>query len=105
MSQPALSNSLKQSNQKSLLRLAWEQLELSICLVAMVAMTIIVFAQVIARYVFHNSFEWAEEISRFLVVWITFGGSAYAFRKGAHIGVTAMVYNGPIKLDTKTGGS
>ncbi len=76
---------------KNKLRLMWENLELSICLVTMVAMTVIVFAQVVGRYLFSYSFGWSEEIARFLVIWVTFGGSAYAFRKGAHIGVTAVV--------------
>lgn len=79
------------TNAKSKLRLIWENLELSICLATMIAMTVIVFAQVVGRYVFSYSFSWSEEVARFLIVWVTFGGSAYAFRKGAHIGVTAVV--------------
>jgi len=69
----------------------WENLEISICVITMTAMVIIIFAQVIGRYVFNYSFSWSEEIARFLMVWMTFAGSAYAFRKGAHIGVTAIV--------------
>jgi TRAP-type C4-dicarboxylate transport system permease small subunit len=76
---------------KSKLRLMWENLEVSICLITMSFMVIIIFAQVISRYVFNASFSWSEEIARFLMVWVTFAGSAYAFRKGAHIGITALV--------------
>lgn len=47
--------------------------------------------QVVFRYGFHHSFSWTEEVSRFFIVWMTFGGSAYAFRKGAHMGVEALV--------------
>lgn len=82
----------------SKLHFAWENIELSICLICMVAMTAITFVQVIARYVFLNSLTWAEEICRFLVVWLTFAGSAYAFRKGAHVSITALADRLPNKL-------
>ena len=76
---------------KKVLSFIWENLELGICLVSMIGMTILTFSQVIARYVFDNSFSWTEEVTRYLMIWLTFGGSAYAFRMGAHIGVEALV--------------
>ncbi len=76
---------------KGKIRLLWENLEVSICMITMTLMVVIVFAQVVGRYVFNYSFSWSEEIARFLMVWITFAGSAYAFRMGAHIGVTVIV--------------
>ena len=83
---------------KSKIRVMWEHLEVSICMITMTLMVVIVFAQVVGRYVFNYSFSWSEEIARFLMVWITFAGSAYAFRMGAHIGVTAIVERLPGKL-------
>jgi len=99
LSQSSLSNQNEFKNKQSNKLLAfWGNLELSICLVSMVLMTLITFVQVIGRYVFNHSLGWSEEICRFLVIWITFGGSAYAFRKGVHIGVTALVNIMPSKL-------
>ncbi|MDW7677110.1 MAG: TRAP transporter small permease [Bacillota bacterium] len=83
---------------KSKIRLMWEHLEVSICMITMSLMVVIVFAQVVGRYVFNYSFSWSEEIARFLMVWITFAGSAYAFRMGAHIGVTVIVERMPRKI-------
>jgi TRAP-type C4-dicarboxylate transport system permease small subunit len=43
--------------------------------VIMFAMAIIVFTQVVARYVFNNAIPWPEEVVRAGVVWTTFLGS------------------------------
>ncbi|KJS83664.1 MAG: hypothetical protein JM58_12380 [Peptococcaceae bacterium BICA1-8] len=98
MSQAVLNNETEGVKGTSKIRYVWANLELSICFVSMVLVTVITFAQVVGRYVFSHSFGWSEEVSRFLVVWITFGGSAYAFRKGAHIGVTALINRVPAKF-------
>lgn len=51
------------------------------------AMTLVVFAQVVMRYVFKSPFIWAEELARYLLVWISCLGAAYGIRKGMHIAV------------------
>lgn len=73
-------------------------IESSICLVGMFGMTVVIFIHVIFRYVFNSPLQWSEEVSRFLTIWVTFGGSSYAFRKGAHVGVTAIVEAMPAHL-------
>jgi TRAP-type C4-dicarboxylate transport system permease small subunit len=55
---------------------------LFICFAILVA---IVFANVATRYVLHYSLAWAEELSRFLFVWITFIGSVIANDKFGHM--------------------
>lgn len=50
-------------------------------------MSIIVIAQVIMRYVFASPFVWAEEAARYLLIWISCLGSAYAVKKNMHISV------------------
>ena len=45
-------------------------------IVAMMAvMVALVFANVVGRYVFNRSFIWAEELSQYLMVWVTFLGA------------------------------
>lgn len=80
-----------QKQRKNILLSIFENVEIYICVISISAMTLITFVQVIGRYVFNHSFSWSEEICRFLLAWITFGGSAYAFKQGAHIGVTYLV--------------
>ncbi len=60
-----------------------------------VAWSIIIMAgvsiiNVIGRNVFQHSFTWAEEITQFTIVWVTFIGLSYAARKGVHIRMTAI---------------
>jgi TRAP-type C4-dicarboxylate transport system permease small subunit len=46
--------------------------------VIMAAMTAIVFTQVFMRYVLNRSIPWGEEISRYMMIWVCFLGSAVA---------------------------
>jgi len=54
------------------------------------AMAVIVFSNVIMRYLFGDSILWAGEISRYLMIWLTFLGSGLLFRQGAHISVNNL---------------
>ena len=60
------------------------------CVVTLSAIAIIVFAQILSRYIFRASLAWSEEITRYLLVWTTFFGGAYCVRQGAHIGIEAF---------------
>jgi C4-dicarboxylate transporter DctQ subunit len=51
----------------------------------------IVTTEVILRYLFSHSLIFTEELSRYLMVWIVFLGSALAIRDGAHIHINALV--------------
>lgn len=65
--------------------------------VLLAAMAIVVFLQVIFRYVFHASLPWSEELSRYILVWLTFLSASIAVRRNAHIGVEAVVNFLPLK--------
>ncbi|MEA4933720.1 MAG: TRAP transporter small permease [Lawsonibacter sp.] len=53
--------------------------------------TIIVNLNVFMRYFLNRPLFWAEEVSTGLFVWTVFIGSAYAFRKHAHLGVDILI--------------
>ena len=55
-------------------------------------LTIAVFAQVVARYVFNQPPAWTEELARFCQVWIILLTSSICVRKGSHL---AVDYVGP----------
>jgi TRAP-type C4-dicarboxylate transport system permease small subunit len=55
------------------------------------AMTVMVFAQVIFRYVFGNSLVWSEELARYLFVWVTMIGASAAVSLGQHYGLDIVV--------------
>lgn len=58
--------------------------------VLLLCMSAIAFIQVIARYCFFTSFVWSEEISRYMMIWLTFIGSAYAVSKQDHINIDIL---------------
>ena len=53
----------------------------------MVTMFVLVFTNVVTRYGFGFSIGWAEEISRFLMIWVTFLGAGLALREGRHVAI------------------
>ena len=55
-------------------------------------LTVSVFAQVVARYVFNQPPAWTEELARFCQVWIILLASSICIRKGSHL---AVDYLGP----------
>lgn len=53
----------------------------------MMAMAALVFTNVVTRYVFGFSLNWAEEASRFLMVWVAYLGAGLAMREGRHVAI------------------
>jgi len=51
----------------------------------------LVFGNGVARYVFNSAITWAEEVSRFLFVWLTFVGASFGLQKGLHLGMDMVV--------------
>lgn len=62
---------------------------LSRLLIALIA--VIVFAQVISRYVFSRAITWSEELSTIAMVWAVYLGAAIAIRKRFHIRILVLV--------------
>lgn len=54
-------------------------------------MTVITFANVIARYVFNENILWALEATVFLFAWMVLLGASYCVKITAHLGVDALV--------------
>jgi len=50
-------------------------------------MVVLLFGQVISRYFFNFPIMWAEEVGRYLFVWIVYLGAAQAFFKRRHLAV------------------
>jgi TRAP-type transport system small permease protein len=50
-------------------------------------MSILIFANVLLRYVSGSSIVWAEEVARYAMVWLTFLGMGAVFRIGGHIAI------------------
>ena len=50
-------------------------------------MALMTFAQVVSRYCLHRSISFAEELVRYLLIWVTMLGIAVAAKRRSHIGV------------------
>ena len=61
------------------------------CGLLMTALTVIVFLQVITRYVIAYPWEWPEELARILFVWLALLGAVLAFRKAGHFSIEVFV--------------
>lgn len=53
-------------------------------------MTVIVLSGVFYRYALNDALAWSEEISKFLMVWMTFIAAPLAFRAGSLVAIDAL---------------
>ncbi len=59
--------------------------------IMLVLLTVFVFSQVAARYIFNIYLGWTEEASRYLMIWVVLLGAAKALKENAHPRVTFIV--------------
>lgn len=78
-----------------------DRIEENLIAIILGLMTLLTFANVIARYVFNSNIFWALEMTVFLFAWLVLLGATYAVKKNAHLGVDAIVnMMGPSKRRT-----
>lgn len=75
------------STQQSRLGHAVDTLEETVIAVLLGLMTLITFANVVARYVFNDNILWALEVTVFLFAWLVLLGTSYGVKKSIHLGV------------------
>ena len=67
-------------------------------IILFIFMAIVVFSQVVARYVFGFSIFWAEEFARFCLIWISFLGAVIGVKYSEHTEIDFFVNLLPQKL-------
>ncbi|MCV6598389.1 MAG: TRAP transporter small permease [Mangrovicoccus sp.] len=68
-----------------------DQLEETMIALLLGLMTLLTFANVVARYGFNSNILWALEATVFMFAWLVLLGASYAVKKGAHLGVDAVI--------------
>jgi TRAP-type C4-dicarboxylate transport system permease small subunit len=63
---------------------------------ALAAMVVLVFGNVVLRYGFNSSITVSDEVSRWLFVWVTFLGAVVALHKREHLGMEMVVDRLPL---------
>ncbi|MDB5857296.1 MAG: Tripartite ATP-independent periplasmic transporter DctQ component [Ramlibacter sp.] len=61
----------------------------------MACMLVLVFGNVVMRYIFNSGISISEELSRMLFVWMTFIGAIVAVAEGTHLGMDSVVQRLP----------
>ena len=67
----------------------------SVLCVLMVAIVVVIFAQVVTRYLLHVSLSWSEELARYLLMWLAMLSAAYGFKIKAHFALVFIVNRFP----------
>ena len=73
-----------------LLRLYTKALE-AVMAAGLALMVVLVFGNVVLRYLFDSGITVSEELSRWIFMWVTFLGAIVALREHAHLGTDALV--------------
>lgn len=68
----------------------YNNIEEKILVIGIVVMVLILFVQVVLRFVFSSPFTWAEELARLIFIWISWLGISIGQRKLEHIKVTML---------------
>lgn len=57
----------------------------------MFSILFVTFYQVVSRYVLNTPLFWSEELTRYLLIWMTMIGSAMALSKHEHFSITTFI--------------
>ena len=80
---------------QKLIDIFFKLLELLVVL-SLFAMVVMVFGNVIMRYVFNSGIPISEELSRYAFIWLTYLGAMIAMREGGHLGVDTLIKKLPL---------
>lgn len=67
------------------------KIEESVLALLLVAITLLVFADVVMRFGFNTGFIWSQELTLLMSAWFVLFGISYGLKVGAHIGIDSFV--------------
>ena len=68
-----------------------DRIEETVMAILIGLMTMVTFANVIARFGFNSNILWALELTVFMFGWLVLLGASYAVKKHAHLGVDVII--------------
>jgi len=68
-----------------------ERIYKTVLIILTIFMFITVTYNVFMRFVINQSVGWADELSRFIFIWISFLGAVLAYKKDEHVGLSFLV--------------
>ncbi|WP_245973961.1 TRAP transporter small permease [Bosea caraganae] len=63
----------------------------AILVILLAGMVVMVFGNVVLRYLFNSGLDLSEELSRYFFVWLTYIGAVVVMRENGHLGVDTFV--------------
>lgn len=72
--------------------------EKTVAAITLSIMTIVTFVAAVNRFTFSIAMPWSEELTRFLVMWMTMVGAALGVGKNEHVGIDVFVTRFPKHL-------
>lgn len=75
-----------------------KNLEVYLIVPLLIGMSVLIFVQVVMRYVFQNSLVWSEELARYLFVWLVYLSVSYTAKREKHIRIDAAFFLYPKKV-------
>jgi TRAP-type transport system small permease protein len=58
--------------------------------ILLILLVLVVFSQVLLRYLTYQPLAWTEELARYLFIWLSLLGAAVAVRRGQHFAVDTL---------------
>lgn len=72
------------------LELAFVRLNQWLVIGLMASMAVLVFVNVVMRYLFNQSIVWVEEVTQYEMIWVAYLGAGLALREGRHVAVDTL---------------
>lgn len=69
---------------------AFVRLNQGLIVALMASMALLVFLNVVTRYLFNHSIIWVEEVTQYEMIWIAYLGAGLALREGRHVAVDTL---------------
>lgn len=66
--------------------------------VSLIAIVILVFCNVVLRYIFDSGLIWGPELSRYIFIWMTFVGAIAALKHNEHLAVNMVIKRLPERI-------
>ena len=63
----------------------YNSLEAHLLVISLAFTTLLIFVQVVMRYVFNNSLSWSEELARYVFIWQIWLGTSVSMKGNDHI--------------------
>lgn len=69
---------------------AFVRINQALVVALMASMALLVFVNVVTRYLFNHSIIWVEELTQYQMIWVTYLGAGLALREGRHVAVDTL---------------